>query len=451
MLSALITCDRQQQFVRSLTGLLQHLPDTCRQVLVCDDTRDVATVQSKDADARRIGASYPQKVQFFGREQRRLLAQQLNETSGVGQDTVEFALFGDVSLPMNNSGANRTALLLKSAGSKLLSFDDDCIFAWRRLQQNGSERLLHGVLADRQAYEGISETYTGDPIREMADMLGDQSSQDNTGTVRAVMAGLYGGRWFFRPFGQFFIQGALRDICYVDKASYRAAARYPFSFLQTPDNTISREPLFVAAAMGMDAEEILPPFIPNVRSQDAVWAMMLRCSCADSRIGHVPFSIGHEFSGRVPFEARDYRSVLPDVGLNMMLITADQLRTRQFANASHGLSAAGMLLQRVAAAGDAEFSQYLHELWYQHVAVTVSQLQRLLVQYDYEPSFWAKDCRIFIRDLQKSLHMHNRHYIEFPYRRLLQQTADMLIAWPAIWQAAAELNGADCIGTHRQY
>lgn len=451
MLSALVTCDREQLFARSLTGLLQHLPRTCRQVYVCDDSRDSVTVQRKTADVQRIAADFDHQVCFWGRDWRRGFARQLSEYSGVEQETVAFALFGDDHLHMYAPGANRNALLLKSAGSVVLGFDDDCVFEWRQLNTNGSQRILHGAVADRQTYERMSDMCACEPLREMAAMVTGQGSHGSAGTVRAVMTGIYGGRWYSRPFGQFFIQGALRDTCYADKTSYRAAARYPFGFLQAPCSFISQDPLFVATAVAMNAEEILPPFIPNVRSSDAVWAMMLRSSCADSRIGHVPFSIGHEFSGRVPFEARDYRSVLPDVGLNMMLITADQLRTRQFANASHGLSAAGMLLQRVAAAGDAEFSQYLHELWYQHVAVTVSQLQRLLVQYDYEPSFWAKDCRIFIRDLQKSLHMHNRHYIEFPYRRLLQQTADMLIAWPAIWQAAAELNGADCIGTHRQY
>ncbi|GAB6088516.1 hypothetical protein [Spirochaeta dissipatitropha] len=443
MLAALITCDREEQFRHSLNGLLHYLPDSCRQVLVCDDSRDPSVVQRKAAVTQQISSVSGRNICFFGREERRAFSAQLTEKTAVPEDLAEFMFFGDEQLGVNSTGASRTALLLKGAGSKLLSFDDDCIFEWRELHQYGSGRLLHGAFAERRAYEQISDVYSGDPLIEMSEMLGYQSRQSRQelqGTARAVMAGLYGGRWFSRPFAHFYIQGPVRDMCYTDKSAYHAAARYPFAFIQAAEPMTSCEPLFVSSAIGLDARIMLPPFVPNIRSEDTIWAMMLRSSSADSRIGHTAFSIGHEFSGRAAFESGDYRSVLPDVGLNVMLITADLLRKQQFDDPAEGLPEIGGKFRAIAALSDTDFSSYMHSLWRKHVEASIFQLERLLQEYDYEPPFWAKDCRVFIRDLQKSLKVHNGHYLEFPYRRLLKHTGDMLIAWPELWNSAIDLN-----------
>lgn len=440
MLAALVSCDRDELFLRALKGLLQYLPEGCRQVIVCDDSREPSVVQRKAAAVEEFGSVGYGNVRFFGRKERRDFMRQLIERSGISGELVEFILFGDDWLTMNSAGASRTALLLKSAGSRFLSFDDDCIFDWRVLHQYGSGRVLHGALADPQSYEKISEVYSGDPLMEMAEMLGHQSRQDEQSTAHAVMAGLYGGRWYSRPFGYFYIQGQLRNLCYTDKSAYRAARYYPFAFLQAAESMLSREPLFVSTAIGLDARIMLPPFIPNIRSEDAVWAMMLRSSCADSRIGHTAFSIGHEFSGRTAFESGDYREVLPDVGMNIMLITADQLRRRRFADPAAGLPEIGRLFHEIAVLSDTAFSSYMHVLWKNHVEASVSQLEGLLLEYDHEPSYWAIDCRVYIRDLQKSLKYQNEHYIDFPYRQLLQNTGDMLSVWPELWAAAVDLN-----------
>jgi hypothetical protein len=171
-----VTSGRPDSVARAVASYLGHARRFGRslEVLVCDDTRDPAVLGETRRRLHELSAG----VQHFGPDEKRAFANDLARESGVDPTIVEFALFDPMACG-TPIGANRNALMLLTAGERLLSADDDTVCRAIRAP-DGQDRIgflegdpqEHWFFPDAAAALALGEAEEVDVFSEHERLLG---------------------------------------------------------------------------------------------------------------------------------------------------------------------------------------------------------------------------------------------------------------------------------------
>jgi len=482
-----ITCNRPALFSKSLSGIAETLTsnEIDSEIIACDDSLDGYVKAQNKEIVKNIRQEHKVDIKYCGNEEKERFIQALKVDAGNAKiaDPLEFAFFGDKAFEfLKGPGANRNASLLACVGRRFISFDDDTDLRFFSKQKTeGSLEistkkpdLEFAAFAGWKQIEKVTTPFTEDALGWLNKVLGaapseiisecqqqgrpilfekklDSARQENA-PVKVVMAGICGGRWYSRPFGIYFADGALRKLMFRKKRDYEHTKCDPIAIMHAQRFILSSHQLLISTAFGVDAREMVPPFIPHIRNQDTIWGMLMKLCYRGSLTAHLPFAIYHDSSGKTPFQEEDFTRATADTGLMTSLIIGDMGRRINKVAPEKMLQRLGNSLISFSCLSHGEWAAYLRSLWLMHVGTTCIELEKLLEKYKGKPSFWAKDAQEFM-DTIRGQALESSSYIprEFlsywsekeagvRYRDLLYKYGELLVAWPLIWESAQKLN-----------
>jgi hypothetical protein len=435
-------------------------------VAVADDSASPDTRNIKRKITSQIQSKTGLKVRYIGLEEKLSFLKKLQELLPLHlHDTARFFLFGDTELPfLRGAGGNRNALLSAFAGKSFTSFDDDTeLKTFKRRDsetgitlERGMPDLKIGSYPDVESLEKTIESFTDDPFAYIDSILGADAGELVPGTdkakVRAVMLGIYGGRWFSRPFGILFNEGTARDAAYASPEQYRKAKYNPFCYMQSSNIILSDSSFLISTAVGVEAESIVPPFFPNLRNEDNAWAILLGSCSKKSLIAHLPIAVYHEKGDKLPFIDDEFKKTGADMGLNILYILSALSEQLISPEGIDTYEIFGKTLIGLSELPQKKWEDMCRGVWNQHVGNTVGSLRGLLDKYEREPAFWARDVEKYM-DILRSRSMEPECFIPVElqgqgsleeagrlHRKILYNYGSLLTGWSNIWNEIIGLN-----------
>ncbi len=482
-----ITCNRPALFSKSLSGISKSLlsSEIDSEIIVCDDSSD-GEVRTKNKEiVKNAIREHQVDILYLGKEEKKHLIQSLQDVNFDEKikNALEFAFFGDrVFEFLKGPGTNRNAALTACAGRRFLSLDDDTDM--RFFSRKGTEDnieistkkpdLEFAAFANWKNVDKVCVPFSEDSLALFDKMVAATSSEKirefkqkdrhiyyddaikscdvKNSPVKVVMAGICGGRWYSRPFGFYFADGALRKSMFRKKRDYEHAKFSPIAVMHAPRFVLSPHPVLVSTAVGVDAREIVPPFIPHIRNQDTIWGMLMKYCYRESFTAHLPFAISHVNSEKVSFKEEDFTRVTADAGLMTSLIMRDIGRRINKLSPDKVLQRVGEIFISFSRLSHKEWMAYLRSLWLVHVGTSCNELERLLEKHRRRPAYWAKDVQNFMENIRgqalepsaylprEFLSVWNEREAGERYQNLLYRYGELLIAWPLIWKSVQKLN-----------
>ena len=436
--------------------------------------------------------------------QRARFAPVLAGRAGVDPALVAFALTGDPRLG-SDTGANRNALLLDSAGEPLLMTDDDV--RARAVRAPGtSERGAH---AGPRAREGAAARasardphaplalWSGDPYEAWFADPGERIVRDDEwetpdtfalheallgvdvaravthaeGEVRAggvffqrlvrrggrvvtTQLGCAGDHGMGASFSLLLFGGASRARLLASEARFEDAFTRRRILRSPLAPTISDTSFCMSMSLGVDTRDLVPPFAPCGRNADGLFGAVVRACVADSFTAFVPWAVEHapsrrrstSFDEELSFAGRGELNDFVHLALGLVL-------DPRGGDAAVNLAEAGSALVRLAARPrDAEL--LLREQTMRASARRLAQIDRVLADHGRRPPFWARVLERFADAIRTNLTHPAAHlpvelvkaHGETAARDLffahLTDVGRLLAAWPALFEAARELRAA---------
>ena len=291
-----ITSERPDLLSLSLKSISEgiHEKHTDIAVTVFDDSDNDQNKLKNKNTVSEINKKYRLKTHYFGEKEKELFINNLahlTDKHGIERKILDFAVFSSPEYRyIKGPGGNRNASLLRFAGNKIISFDDDIKYIFKTAAE------IHNCLEisylkdpDKDLYTDIKKINSSlksadiDYIDYIKEILGEKTenliarteqyignvytdsfrpepgftSGESISTVKAVIAGIYGGRWYSSPAGVYYTNSKKRNSI-LKKSDYMNVKKNPVSLMLPKCLTLSRAPFFVATAMAMDAEKILP-------------------------------------------------------------------------------------------------------------------------------------------------------------------------------------------------
>lgn len=323
----LTTRNRVDCLRRGLLSYIENARQHARPIecLVIDDSpgelvrtanqRMLADLRYRHGGTMRYAAA-PERESFVG---------SLCAESGVEEDVVRFAVFGDPRCPIT-TGSSRNCLLLDTVGGAYILVDDDCVCRMARTPgaepglafASGNDPAEIWFFADREAmlrevaheeadFFGVHEELLGSPLGGLIPEAPDfepldlnraspafyQTLFERGGRVRATVGGVIGdsgiGSTAYLSVNP---PSAKRVALSEERYGQFVENRQVFRAATRP--TVSEGAFCFAGNLGIDNRELLPPFIPVQRNSDGLFARTLRLCDPASYLAHPAWGCLHD-------------------------------------------------------------------------------------------------------------------------------------------------------------
>jgi hypothetical protein len=482
-----VTCDRPKLFGRCLRSYAENIRRAGRSVvfLVVDDSKQPQLAEGTRAVVAEVRRELGVSIRYVGRPERARYAGELARAcapSGVDPKLVEFALLGTPEVAIS-IGANRNASLLATLGQRILTVDDDTVcrpvrpanfcpgirfcspdmfrpelvtfesrdetFAWVTFEDCDYVGLHDGLLGwhvwDRTAREEPDNVDIAGANPALIRRL-----RNSGGRVRVTQVGLYGDLGSSDPLPQIHLSksGESWKRMIASEAKYAALLASREAFFGLPSVTISDTSPVMAYAAGIDNRELLPPFLPVLRSEDDVfWAVLGKCD-KEVLVGYLPRAVGH-FPGE---DRRFDRGGLPHGSayachdLLLAILGLFQSVTG-FHDTARIMTRMGGAVRQMGHLSPSDLDDLAWRCYAESSANLVTKYERLLSEHRAEPEHWARDVKALIDGTRRRVSQRPVRYDDLPpdseatlCGQLIGRYGDLLCAWPEIRARALELN-----------
>ena len=481
------TRNRPECLARACAGYLENATRHGRPVrfVIVDDAKEEAARAATCGALRHFADDHNAGVAYMDRPMRAELAEKLADHADVPPEAVRFALLGDgASGP--TYGAARNTLLLLTAGTRSVQVDDDTVCRLVRVPTSEDGLVLSSELpqdfwyferrADVQRYAqpieadflGLHERLLGTALPSR---LAEAATEGKLGfhdlryatfqractteaRIGVTSAGWYGdvasGSASYRLLhrGDAFRRLIESEEAYRTGMTTREVLRIPSSLAVTGGGTL------MTTNLGLDGRRMLPPFMPVMRGEDAVFGQLLKVCFRDVFRGYLPCAILHD-----PPEPRP----VPEVGFHPF--TGSSLLANLIAwsgrvplgDAPQALRTIGHSLLSLSASTDGELLTHVRAVCHQELSFRIQQAERYLNEHPEAPSFWRDDVARYVgmlrrgaaegrvvfstssgESLDRAVGTFKRHLFRF---------GSLLIHWPEIYAAAKQLRGEDALLT----
>jgi hypothetical protein len=312
---AFVTADRPALLARGLRSAIGHAHRFGRRpaLLVVDGSQTRAT--ETRAAVTSVGAT----VDYLGAGGDPVLRDAL-AARGIPADVIV-----SVSSP-GSIGSNRNIALLRTAGEPLVMIDDDVLCEpWA--EPDGGDGVVIGGHVDLRAWRFYATradavaAATGVDLDILAahgtmlgrslEDLGPAAAQPHTWSracghllsavdagrppvVRLTVAGLAGDSARYCPGRLLFQSGPLRDQLWKDPGTLATALGSREVHHIARSTTIVHEPMCASYCMGIDNTRLVPPFLTVGRGEDTVFAAWLAMADPDAVFAHLPVGVVHD-------------------------------------------------------------------------------------------------------------------------------------------------------------
>lgn len=467
------TRDRVDVLRRAVDGYAANCQRHGRdaEFVVADDSAGPATGEQCRSMLADLERSRGIAVRYAGPAEKAAFAGTLARAGGIPEDVVRFGCLGDPEVAVT-IGANRNALLLDTVGQLLFSADDDTVclpavppgqLAGLDLDSGGNPLQLWFFPSRAAAFDavdyveadllGLHEQCLGQPpapllaagpaFYELADPALLRRLHAGPGRIRVTTNGTVGDCGWDNPDFFLFQQGPTLDRLTSSQAGYELARSSRDMIQSAVRTTISgrADPKF-AICLGLDNTELLPPFPPVGRAEEVGFGAVLTACFPGSYAAHLPWLVRHDPDGPRRFSGADPFSIGLGSWLPSCLSRFDAGLTPSPAERLRRL---GAFLTDLARLPAAEFDEFVRLGMWDSMSALITGLEERLD--GPVPDYWARDAQRFIAAARKSAlapvgelcsELGGREAL----RRLLERYGQLLAWWPAIVQAAGELNAA---------
>lgn len=409
---------------------------------LADDSTAEADQSMNRQLAQEAGAVY------FGPKERQALAADLAARANAPPDLVAWALRSP------SIGGNRNAVLLATAGSLVMSVDDDTTGLVARPPGSETETVAVSGVSDptefwftdlpapvpfdlRAAHceflgKGVSELLRTRPFGLGTD--GARVAIESTGRIAATTSGLIGdsgmrsARYLLR------LKGPSRDRLvanFEEGLTSRRMLRAPIQPSMGPSSW------FMTIAVGLDNREILPPFVPLGRNSDGLFRVTLRKVRPNDLIASLPLAVGHEPPTERWFAGTDAVGWRPSV--SDLLIPIVNRVDIPSSSATGRLRWLGHYLREFANQSESNFHDQIWSVAADVQSKVTLHLESLLDTYHGHPYEWADSVEDAISITREVL---TAFTLPPDMQILVARLGQLFRVWPDVFAAALDRNPA---------
>lgn len=447
---------------------------------IADDERNEKASSENRLAVERGSAHIRSSVKVADRTFRARFAIELARFAGVPPALSEFALLGDPAHQLSY-GAARNTLLLLTAGHVSMQVDDDtaCTLAERSSTQPGlsvtsslpkefwyfdsrasAEKILQPSDVD---FLGLHEQLLGvGAARRIRDTLrcgeeiGFDSISDET-CIRArnedsrivlTQIGWYGDSAQGSSAYRLLLDGASFDRLTRDKRSYRTALNAREVINTVPRHAITDGGTLMAMNLGLYGCDLLPPFMPAGRNEDAVFGALLKTCFKSYFRGYLagPCML-HDPPEKRPRPSLRFH---PFRGNALLAILIPSLVEEIDADPVAALNAAGAGLIHVCAVTDRAFEDFVARTCEAALCARINFAEQLLLSRPESPTFWKRGVEKHLIDIKRAIFegrtsftaasKQDRDLEVQATRRMFRLFGQLLQEWPALYEAAKEFD-----------
>jgi hypothetical protein len=478
-----VTRNRPQALHRCLDSFLKNAAEAKRdiKVVVVDGSDDQIACEVKER-LSSLSLDYRLPVLYAGKpEKQRFIDRAVQK--GFCSKTLNFALFGGSEFK-SSTGSNRNGLLLYTAGEAIVSVDDDTVCDIRVPKGSGKLKLTSNLdpyetrfFSSREEaiefypkqstdYFALHEKYLG---QELARVLGTFSLEEieiencssdllstayeGEGKLLITVNGLAGDSALGGPARYLWLTGESRENFVASKEQYRRNSTSREVVRSVSSTTVTNSPLLLTTFVGMDNRCLLPPFMPLFRGQDGLFSLLTRKCYKSSLTCYLPFNLLHspvdprtnsrdEIWNRTGFQ---FNTMLQCIVEPLELRSSDPCE--RLVELARALIDVGRMQHK-------DFREYIREQYWSYALSHIDSLERLLNIYNGKPDYWAKDVKLHINELRKSL-LDDSSYIPRELsthsdplqaaRELIGLFGKLLLLWPDLMSFTKE-NKLDLAG-----
>ncbi len=431
------------------------------------------------------------KIAYAGLTEKALFAKSLIQYGDIPADIVNFALF-DTEKCGTAIGANRNALLLQTVGEVALSVDDDtvCRIAPAPDFRDGisygatrsrlgfwfysdPEETLQKVPPVDKDLLAIHEQMLGmrvqdclpvfDPIRadrqEQERYLHSDSLLSHTGSIMLTCMGTYGDAGSFSPAPYFWMNHeSFRRLALSDKNTHSAwTSRENFRAVSQASVTMSSWGCN-GGIFGFDNRGLLPPFMPVMRGEDALFGLVIHACFPEAYIGHLPWAVHHAPLQQRYFTTRDLSQAASRTRLCDLVGTCVKsfFRRPGLSNGREHLRALGNHLSEISSLPLPEFEEFLRLRMWEQKSGEIMFLEAQLPDVRKLSSVFGGNMSYYLDTLQASL--PKDEYIipvdlaatcspneaRLKVKQILFKYGQLLAWWPQMIDTATKLREQGC-------
>jgi hypothetical protein len=442
-----ITNHRTPVLRRAVTSFVEHFREFGRSVpiVVIDNSRADDVRSACRRILEEVQNRYGLEIAYAGLEEKVRFASALKQKRRVPDAVIDFALFGE-DWAGSRAGANRNALLLHAAGSRLLSLDDDSVCRGATLPgaaegirlysespRNRSSLLPSRIRPFRDQETVLQmaqplpfdllqahERYLGQPVNNCIAAAGPGLAPDldaasplflrrlrkGRSRVLVTLNGLIGDCGWASPSPYLFLKDESLDELVHTEETFRAACLNR-NLLRSVDRlTIAdRADNMMTLFTGLDNRSLLPPFVPVGRGQDAVFGATLGESITEGCVCYLPWALLH-----LPLESRRFwpgETLRSASGIPLSFLLSACIRSAATlsapGDAAESLRRLGCALEHLGMLPAREFQEEIQRRVCREIIVIADELERSLEARGYRPLYWANDVNKFLDILRESV------------------------------------------------
>jgi len=465
----------------------QHFGRKCT-ILVSDDSRETNAASETETVLRRIARTMSADIVYSGHDEKSQFVRQIAANGDIPEEIVQFALWGN-SESAPSPGASRNAILLQTAGSLLLSVDDDTICKTGRVPGScrgaaGLSMSGHGCpaevwpFADHAGAVSFLEYEALDVLGEHGRFLGismpaiaaqaqvEGSSVDLDRACMHVLANLLlgGGRVRATFNGSAGDSGFHSGLGLISSASKETRLRAQglnglyervLGSRQVVRQTLAANVLHTNGGstgmfFGLDNRLITPPFMPMFHNEDGVFACLLGACSSDDYVCNLPFSMVHQPPGVRVYPKDKVGRRVSDV--LMAGISAWRPLPGESA-CMERLTSIGRHLARMGAMPPGEFREFLTMLMCSQLSGIIESFENCLAEDGTRGEAWVQDMNQQTEKMRMMMESADRLVpVDIvPYagrdavgevQSFLASYGTLLTWWPAILERTVELRNA---------
>jgi|GEM_PF-3448310 len=417
-----ITRDRTESVKKSVESFIENLPkvDNEFDFIVFDDS----TPENYNNNKRNIEylkKKHKLSIKLVGENERKELIERLSLIlkNKVPKHVIEYGLMG-LSGVNHRTGANRNAFLLFTTGRYSLLSDDD-VFC--QISKNGKDEKLT-ITSDASSFDtetiffndknelnnkvkfdhndpiGIHQLLLGHSIGSLTPKFNGNvslngitpkftnDSLNSDKKVRVTMMGAAGDSGAGSPISKvFFPEHKLVSL--ISDAENFQAKLYSRTVLQSHKSLTVGAPNFLLGMnLGIDNTELLPPFHPNFRNSDGIFASVLRKCFHNCYIGHLPYAISHIPPEERPVDDSDLTSTsvrIPDT----LRFSIDEFNNKAVSTVE-GLKSLGSYLIDISKRSDHSLNEYFNLITTSIITGKIYNTEQLYKKYKHINRKWAE-------------------------------------------------------------
>jgi hypothetical protein len=476
----IITCDRPQNLLKSLTSYADNLLSFGRTVdiVICDDSKEEKMRDANKQVIKSVQKTRKINVWYAGLEEKKAYAKQL-VSSGIPEDVVDFSLFDLVSSNYSY-GANCNAFFIHTAGELTFVTDDDtvCEIAYLPNFESGisleNMSMFHQVwfCKDRetavktvhrqdldllQSHEAFLGKSISECLLDLKPELIDQTSmtprilehlKKKSGRIVLTHNGLYGDSGSNSPLHSLFTQGDTRERMLRSEEVYNDIFHSREIIKGHQRVVILPAKTCMSTFYGADNRSLVPPFFPYFRNCDALFGRMYEICDANSYFVHLPSLLLHSppeprFHSRQAIANLSMMGFLPEEVIQEILDSGFGKNFYQ-ENLALGIKRAGEILMDFASLPSREIHKYVVQKAYERQSQKIAAYESLLEKFPKSPDYWVRDVKLVRDHLKEAL-------MKFQYsdQKLANQTTRvqgfvrdfgrLAYWWPDLMEAAKSL------------